>query len=277
VRWILWSVITDTALIIVPEEAELVSPLIRDTKNTPTHLLTYAAPVTRTMLHFNNLTYYAVPSLPIGWTLPTWLIIELGIFAGRLYFEFKEYADLRHYLCFRDEKDDIKLPGEISNEIVSYNESYGLDGAADEEADEEETLDTTPRYAQSFTAQPLTFLQKWLAVKRKGQDFTQTPMGYVCQGKPLTADHAFFSETKTEPDVDAPLNTTKAANFGLGGAKEGGDAESDQDIDCEDAFFDCEGVDEQSVVYIGEGDRDSELGSEEEQTPSDDERYSDAR
>lgn len=52
--------------------------------------------------------------------------------------------------------------------------------------------------------------------------------------------------------------------MGLGGAKEGGDAESDQDIDSEDAFFDCEGVDWQSVIYTGEGDRDSELGSEED-------------
>jgi hypothetical protein len=36
------------------------------TRNTPTHHLTYAARVTRRMLHFNNLTSYDVPSLPIG-------------------------------------------------------------------------------------------------------------------------------------------------------------------------------------------------------------------
>jgi hypothetical protein len=42
----------------------------------------------------------------------------------------------------------------------------------------------------------------WLAVRRKGQDFEHTPMGFVTTGKTLTADHAFFlaaSEEKSDP------------------------------------------------------------------------------
>lgn len=270
---------TETALIIVPEEAEIVSPLIRDNKNIPTHLLTYAAPVTRRMLHFNNLSYYAVPPLPIGWAPPTRLTIELGIFAGRLYFEFKEYSDLRRYLGFREEENATKLVEGISNEIVPYTESHGLHGAADEEDYGDEIPNTTEQRARSFTAQPLIFLQKWLAVRRKGQDFSQTPMGYVCQGKPLTADHAFFSKTETEAATESPTKTTKVTGLGLGAAKDVGDADSDQDFDSEDAFFDC--AEGQSALYEDDAGHDDLLSSEEESSSdkeeaSEDEAYSDA-
>src|SRR3954471_2268109 len=64
-------------------------------------------------------------------------------------------------------------------------------------------MDMTGLRAQSFTTKPLTFLQEWLAVRRKGQDFVHTPMGQVCQGKPLLENHPFFlkyenSESKKE-------------------------------------------------------------------------------
>src|SRR5436190_13431489 len=98
VNWILWAATTQTALVIIPEEAELLIPLVRDANAVLTHLLTYAGPVTRKMLHFNGLGYYAVPALPARWKPPTWLTIELGIFAGRLYFQFEEYCDICKYL-----------------------------------------------------------------------------------------------------------------------------------------------------------------------------------
>ena len=31
--------------------------------------------------------------------------------------------------------------------------------------------------AKAFSREPLTFLQEWLAVRRKGQDFAHTPRG----------------------------------------------------------------------------------------------------
>jgi hypothetical protein len=50
-------------LVIIPEEAEILLPIIANNEDAPTHLITYAAPVTRKMLHFGNLDFYAVPSL----------------------------------------------------------------------------------------------------------------------------------------------------------------------------------------------------------------------
>ena len=70
---------------------------------------------------------------------------------------------------------------------------YGPDGLGDDAAADEGEPNTGARHVRSFTAKPLTFLQEWLAVRRKGQDFAHTPMGHVCQGKPLAASHPFFA------------------------------------------------------------------------------------
>jgi hypothetical protein len=57
----------NTALIVIPEEAEHLIQLICIAKRLTTHLLTYAASVTRRMLHFDKLDYFAIPNLPPGW------------------------------------------------------------------------------------------------------------------------------------------------------------------------------------------------------------------
>ena len=99
------------------------------------------------LLNFADLKYYAIPSLPDAWIAPNWLKIEVGLFSGRLYFDFAEYEDLCTFLG-------------IGNERLAAG--------------------TT---SASFTSKPLTFLQDWLSLRRKGQDFAHTPMGHVCQGK----------------------------------------------------------------------------------------------
>jgi hypothetical protein len=241
VNWILWSTVTETALVIIPEEAELLYPFIQDAKDSATHLLTYAAPVTRKMLHFNSLGYYALPPLPHGWKPPTWLTIELGIFAGRLYFEFEEYGELRKYLGFHE--DDAKIL-EDSDGAPRSIELLETDGAAEEIADGLE-MGTSARQAQSFTAHPLTFLQEWLAIRRKGQDFTHTPMGHVCQSKQLTASHPFF--TRFEYDGSAKSNNASVRN-GKGreenvGVRADDDLASDKEVYEDDGYFDGEGDD----------------------------------
>ncbi len=227
-------------MVIVPEEAELVIPLILELKCSPTHLLTYAAPVTRKMLHFNNFKYYALPDVPLGWTPPTRLTIELGIISGRLYFEFEEFSDLREYLGFRE--DDPKPP-EIAEDIVQSIEP-GAGRAADDTADEED-INTSARQAHSFTAKPLAFLQEWLAIRRKGQDFKHTPMGYVCQDKLLTADHPFYTRAENEvaPKTDGAGRGNERWREGKVGVGAGDDAVSDMDIDEDDGYFDEVGDD----------------------------------
>lgn len=264
VNWILWSVVTETALIIIAEEAEILLPRMSDVENTSTHLLTYAAPVTRKMAHFNTLSYYAVPALPAGWKPPTWLTTELGIFAGRLYFEFDEYSSLRTYLGL---KEDSAEHLEILDDAVLSIEPHGTDGAADDTADETE-MDPGVRKVQTFTAKPLTFLQEWMAVKRKGQDFTHTPMGHLCQGKLLTANHPFFSRVESN-------GASKADVIGVwkGAGREGGASASvdegvasDQEAYEDDELFDdaeeVNGVYDDSEPDTGDSSSDYETESD---------------
>lgn len=219
----MWSVVTQTALVIIPEEAELLIPLVRNNnaEASHTHLLTYAAPVTRKMLRFNNLGYYAVPDLPAGWKPPQWLTIELGILAGRLYFEFEEYGDICRYL-------GIQPSGTAGDVNVTTGE------------EDTDTAETETQQSQCFTTKPLTFLQEWLAVRRKGQDFTHTPMGYICQRKQLTASNPFFSTFEGSSNTQLKSIASHTRNGGGAERAANGDVVSDVEFDEEDFYLDEE-------------------------------------
>jgi hypothetical protein len=42
------------------------------------------------------------------------------------------------------------------------------------------------------TTGTISFILEWLSLRRRGQDVMHTPLGYVCQGRPLDSQHAFF-------------------------------------------------------------------------------------
>lgn len=176
VNWLLWSEKSEQAIVIIPEEAEILIPRLRKEQNPEVHLIIYAAPVTKRMLHFNRLDYYSFPRLPKNWTPPPWLPFEIGILAGRLYFDFSEYDRLLDVLRCKGGKS-------VENSVSKIDGiSFG--------------------YKSSHNEGLLTFLQEWLAFRRQGQDISHTPMGYICQGLPLRSDHAFWSYTKTEQQND---------------------------------------------------------------------------
>ncbi|KAF2683160.1 hypothetical protein K458DRAFT_305959 [Lentithecium fluviatile CBS 122367] len=175
-QWVLWNRKTKVGLVVNPEEADALLPMLRGKTGGGTHLIVYSAPVTRRMLHFNSLDYHATPTLPSDFTIPEWFKIELGIFSGRLYFGWDEYEELCAYLGVK--------------QAVASDEDF----------------DANSR--EVFAKNPLTFLHEWLAVLRKGQDFEHTPMGFVTTGKPLHADHPFFlaaanDHLKHEPEFHA--------------------------------------------------------------------------
>ena len=244
VNWILWSTVSETALIIIPEEAEHLLPLVRESASPPTHVLTYAAPVTRKMLHFNDLQYYAVPSLPSDWEAPLWLRTELGIYSGRLYFEYPEYNSLLAYLSVKEEA------GRIGEDQVD-NVALQVDRVEEELETPTVELDIEQK-AKAFTRQPLTFLQEWLAVRRKGQDFAHTPMGFICQGKQLLESHPFFSPNDSD-QVRKEVQIKRAGT--ASGGENDGEAEGefcDEDVYSDnvgeevDDFNDAELLDEGS-------------------------------
>lgn len=175
---------TFVALIIIAEEVEILIPELRNQQNSPiVHLLTYAAPVTKRMLHFSDLRYYVLPSLPKRHIIPESLTIEIGIFSGCLYLHFDECTVLREYLDNPGSHKQLKLTG---NKM-------------------------------------LNFLLEWLSVRRNGQDVTHTPVGYICQSRPLEREHGFFvthyqnknvvSETLRNNDADEATDGTEEEGF----------------------------------------------------------------
>lgn len=116
---------------------------------------------------FNNLKYCAIPAMDYNWEPPKWLAMELGILAGRVYFNFSEYDDICQY--------------------------FGVSSTEDPEEERTTEQHSLSEGNSTFSDKPLSFLQQWLSLRRKGQDFTHTPMGYVCQSKALTSAHPFFN------------------------------------------------------------------------------------
>ncbi|KAL8797952.1 MAG: hypothetical protein Q9182_007080 [Xanthomendoza sp. 2 TL-2023] len=164
VHWILWSPVTSTALIISDHEANALIPLLRHTSPTAapkTHLLTYSAPITKPMVQtFDTLTFFSIPPLPTAWRAPAWLIRDLGIFAGRTYFDPETQYPA---VC-----DALGLPYTIS--LSDLDQAMPFPSSTND-ADAENG---------AFSPSPLAFLQAWLAVRRQGRDFSSTMMGEMC-------------------------------------------------------------------------------------------------
>lgn len=233
VNWILWSNISQESLIVIPEEAENILLLVKGfaLPSPPVHLLTYSAPITRKMLHFNDLQYYAVPSLPSNWKAPLWLLSELGIYSGRLYFGYTEYNTLVGYLTTKEETSRTR---ETEHNTLDVPSSSSVSKAVVE-------LTIEPQ-AKAFTRRPLTFLQEWLAVRRKDHDFSNTPMGFLCQGKQLLETHAFFLPNDSQR-IRKKVQPGKAKSTSGGGdeADLEGEAEfGDEDIYGEDSEGDVD-------------------------------------
>ena len=167
VQWVLYSRVDNTALILSAHEAELLIPYLRtQVKGHMVHLILYSAPVTRKMLAFDDLNYFAIPALPFDWRAPPDIRRDLRIFAGATFFKFQDYE----YLC----------------KFLGVQTTFGG------------TAQTNDRTAKgSLTEKPLRFLQQWLAVRRHGHEFSQSPMGYLVEGKEITADLPFFADEQT--------------------------------------------------------------------------------
>ncbi|EDU49764.1 conserved hypothetical protein [Pyrenophora tritici-repentis Pt-1C-BFP] len=200
-HWLLWHCQKEIGMLVSPEEADRLIPILRNKLlDVPTcHLIVYAAPLTRHMLHFNDIDYYAIPCLPTTFKAPTWLKVELGIFAGRLYFEWNEYDMIMSYLGMEATREDAAefVPSDCK---------------------------------ETFTAKPLAFLHDWLAVRRSGLDFEHTPVGFITTGKPLSTEHSFFAALEEQEDTETELlHTTQATSNQIDGADESDDEDYDKE------------------------------------------------
>ncbi|KAG4255504.1 hypothetical protein FPRO03_14144 [Fusarium proliferatum] len=199
------DIVTETALIVIPEEAELLLPTLRNTSRAGVCLVTYAAPIAKSMRQFNAMTYFTVPTPDKSQSLPKWLCIEIGVIAGRLYFDYSEYPSLVAWLGTSQETGPPNdIPNEFSQETASVTRGLIVD-------------------------EPLNFLLEWLAHRRQTMDLTHTPMGYVCQGRNLHSDHPFFASATTSRVSDEAYHDVQsdAVNNHTGRATGSSDDDSD--------------------------------------------------
>lgn len=202
VEWILWCPNRDTGIIIIPEEAELLLPVLRGEKQPIVWLLSYSAPLTRYMCIFNRLNFFTVPSPPNReFKVPRWMTLEVGIVSARLYFGWLEYKGLLAWLGM--------AKGAKGEEIAS--QCGGL-----------------------YPAEARKFLLDWLSHCHNTFNILHTPVGFVAQGKELRHDHSFFGASSLdEADVAAAAQengavSSKRVGKGLDGAL---DDDSDDDSD----------------------------------------------
>lgn len=211
-EWVLWSTSTETALIVIPEEAELLILKLRTINQPLVFLAAYAAPVTRPMQLFNTLAYLTIPSTEKTLVIPSWLSIELGVFAGRLYFHFDEYKPLLNWLG-----------------PSGHDASCGL-------SELQQTIGSTTSTPQGLQAEnPLQFLSKWLTYRRRTLDIMHTPMGYVCQNRILRKTHPFFVTTKSiraVGDASSAIDTTPVqSGYSREGLESDDDSEWGEELD----------------------------------------------
>ncbi|KID60497.1 uncharacterized protein G6M90_00g066920 [Metarhizium brunneum] len=192
VHWILWNPSSETALLIIPEEADAIMPVLRNMDTPLVWLLGYTAPVTKSMQVFNCLSYLAVPNWPRNSTLPTWLSIEVGILSGRLYFKFLEYNALLSWL------------GVHPDEQQSAS-SMGI-----------------------RISEPLQFLQEWVTYRRQTDDILNTPVGFVCQRQHLHEGHFFFLSHEANYESAASISSDEPR---LEETDEDGDADDTESTD----------------------------------------------
>ncbi|KAK6855591.1 hypothetical protein PG995_007742 [Apiospora arundinis] len=224
VQWVLYSPSPETAIMVTPEEAEELIPVLMGTE-APTYLLTYATPVTRRMACFNSLKFFSVPPLPDTWEAPPELVVELGLFAGRLYFDWNEYPTVCRVLGIDEgmvtkEEFDFSTEQETASAGSSNETSIPV---VDGPAEVTSTSRNGHQEPSGFTSKPFTFTREWLSVRRRGQDIAYSPMGFIASGKPLHADLPFFQFAREGAGVThslfAPLSAAAAA-AGVGGDQE---------------------------------------------------------
>lgn len=176
VHWVLWSPVTKTALIVSDYEADCLVPVLRHQTPISTHLITYSAPVTKSMLVFDTLDFLSLPALPSNWRAPRWLVRDLGIFAGRLYFDFDRQNDAVRGIMGPPSRSNFRKGDTAENPMELKDDDF----------EEGEILDEGPlRGAPKvpFSPNALAFMQEWLAVRNKGKDFSRTMMGEICSGR----------------------------------------------------------------------------------------------
>lgn len=173
VNWIVSSTLNRDILVIMSSfEVNELLPEIRQSPHATLHM--YSPQVTQSTPSYELLTYCPIPKLPVPWQADVFLVDQLNIFAGQLYFPNHEaYRRVCGFLGLHLE--------DISSEKRVVVRSDGYVDALDRHI-------LGMRYASPFTNSPVTLLKTLLGLRHKGQSYISTHMGHVLNGRSLTVE-----------------------------------------------------------------------------------------
>jgi len=109
------------------------------------------------------------------------------VYAGRLYFDDDEQNQMFQLFGLSAEQ---KL--EVEDDVLEHE--YTQDEFTGHISQGRKRVSPLQDRVLPLTSRPLMFMQGWLVVCRKGQDVSQTPMGYLCRGRKMEMDVAGLSD-----------------------------------------------------------------------------------
>ncbi|KAJ7497967.1 hypothetical protein B0H11DRAFT_1715437 [Mycena galericulata] len=169
VQWILSTSKSDVLIVVSPFQANKWLPDIRRSQFAALHL--YSPRISRsTLLSFESLNFFTVPTHRRSWAPNRQLIHELNLFAGQLFC--KDKASMKEVCAI------------LGLHLQSVNDVEGLQGKVDPTGfvRDEIAREALGIGACSFASTPLPFFRELFGARRKGQGFTLTHMGQILRG-----------------------------------------------------------------------------------------------
>ncbi|KAI0547073.1 hypothetical protein F4679DRAFT_598040 [Xylaria curta] len=169
VQWVLSSRAKDSSaidilMIISPYEAEELMPMLQSARPDKVTLHLYKPRCLTGHQSFDQLDFFTIPARHLQLKVPCPLLVELSLFAGRLYFD--TYADYLDTCTFLGLATDVPRKGDV----VAIDGYILRDGNGN----------------SKFNKSPVKFLQVLTSkIRRNGQSISKTHVGGMLEGKLL--------------------------------------------------------------------------------------------
>ncbi|KDQ10207.1 hypothetical protein BOTBODRAFT_36481 [Botryobasidium botryosum FD-172 SS1] len=178
---------TQVLVILSQYEVNQLLPVIRQHKKLRLHM--YSPRLTQGMRIFDDLAYHCIPPLPLtpapSLSVPTHIspqhILELNIFAGRLYFPtYDAYLRFCEFFGVMSNETDDSVDCEIDGWVVPENRVGDMTRSP-------------------FTTNPLPLLKTLMSVRRKGMGYDSTHVGRVLRARRLMREDIETSANRSSP------------------------------------------------------------------------------
>ena len=160
------------SVVLSPYEAQELLPSVRQYRHVILHV--YSPRLSVSVRTLEDLSFCAVPAVPKSWPIPA-IVKQLNLFAGQLYIRtYEEYESLCGFLglCSQPPNDQMEVACDGFITPLNRSQSNVITGP------------TCP-----FMNSPVAFLKKFIALRRKGQNFSASHFGRILNGELISREH----------------------------------------------------------------------------------------